>query len=180
MTVKDSKLGTYIVFSVYVLISTLALIGMFQLDTLEEVGGWKFDAASAWAQAMDTTHLLISNPVLLLLVPVQISFGFACSFVNYYIFGTVVADSSQLGGRFIGVLSALVCLCGAFIAIPAGWEAKAHGKTGLMIVGGVCLAAAGMCVLALSNRQLGTWLVIIPYLVMYGIGRGIWVSSFIF
>jgi hypothetical protein len=35
---------------------------------------------------------------------------------------------------------------------------------------------AGLAFLLFSNETLGTWGMIVPYLIIYGIGRGTWVS----
>ena len=46
-----------------------------------------------------------------------------------------------------------------------------------MTLGGLCLAFAGFALFILSNEALGTWQLIIPYLVVYGIGRGTWENT---
>jgi len=165
------------VFTLYTCVALLALCFMTQLDGLDDEGTWVLDAAALWLDALDTGGMLISDPLLILLVPVQFAFGFACSFVNYYVFGSIIADSAKLGSRYIGALSALVCCCGAVMAIPAGWVAKAHGKVGLMVVGSCCLATVGVGVLLCSNDQLASWGSIIVYLAIYGVGRGIWENT---
>lgn len=173
----SSSGAAFIVFSLYTCVAILALCFMTQLDSLGEVGTWRFDSLALWQDALGTSLMLVSEPLLMLLVPVQFAFGFACSFVNYYVFGTIIADSVHLGSSYIGALSALVCFSGAVMAIPAGWVAKAHGKVGLMITGGLCLAAVGAGVLLRSNAQLSDWGPITIYLVIYGVGRGIWENT---
>lgn len=99
------------------------------------------------------------------------AFGFASSFVPYYVLGTVIADSDSLGTTYVGLLSAVIVATGASMAIPAAWAANKYGKPLVMTVGGTCLALAGFAFFVLSDAQLGTWALIIPYLVVYGIGR---------
>lgn len=177
MIVAPAASGPVIVFTLYAGIALLALVLMTQLDGLDEKGSWEFDAKALWHEALGTGWMLVSDPLLVLLVPVQVAFGFACSFVNYYVFGTIIADAPQMGSKYIGALSALVCFSGAVIAIPAGWVAKAHGKVGLMVVGGCCLAAVGLGVLLFSDAQLAGWDLILLYLTVYGVGRGIWENT---
>ena len=105
----------------------------------------------------------------------QIAFGLASSFVPFYVFGTVIADSDSLGGTYVGLLSAIIVLTGAAIAVPAGWAAQRFGKPVMMTIGAVGLMATGLAFFFFSDDQLGTWGMIIPYLIIYGIGRGTWV-----
>lgn len=105
----------------------------------------------------------------------QIAFGLASSFVPFYVFGTVVADN--LGGTYIGLLSAIIVLTGAATAVPAAWMANTFGKPLVMTIGACGLVIAGLAFLLFSNETLGTWGMIVPYLIIYGIGRGTWVSS---
>lgn len=46
-----------------------------------------------------------------------------------------------------------------------------------MTIGGFCLAYAGFALFISSDKALGTWLMIIPYLIIYGIGRGTWENT---
>lgn len=111
------------------------------------------------------------------MLPFQVAFGFASSFVPFYVFGTVIAGSSSLGTTWVGLLSAVIVLTGALIAIPSAWVANKLGKQVVMSTGGVCLALAGFVFFIVDNERLGTWSAIIPYLIMYGIGRGTWVRT---
>ena len=45
----------------------------------------------------------------------------------YYVFGTVVADSPTLGAAYVGLLSAVIVLVGAAIALPAAYAANKYG-----------------------------------------------------
>lgn len=90
-------------------------------------------------------------------------------------FGTVVADN--LGGTYVGLLSAIIVLTGAAMAVPAGMMANAFGKPVVMSVGAVGLVISGVAFLFFSDNTLGTWGMIVPYLIIYGIGRGTWVSN---
>jgi hypothetical protein len=43
-----------------------------------------------------------------------------------------------------------------------------------MPIGGICLLTLALCVYFISDDTLGSWYVILPILIVYGIGRGIW------
>jgi hypothetical protein len=46
-----------------------------------------------------------------------------------------------------------------------------------MTIGGFCLAYAGFALFVSSDDSLGTWKMIVPYLVIYGVGRGTWENT---
>ena len=52
------------------------------------------------------------------------TFGFASSFVTYYVYGTVVSQSIALGPKYVGVFSALIDVAGALASAPAARAAK--------------------------------------------------------
>ena len=93
----------------------------------------------------------------------------------FYVFGTVVADN--LGGTYVGLLSAIIVLTGSAMAVPAAWMANTFGKPVVMFVGAVGLTVSGLSFLFFSNETLGSWGMIVPYLIIYGIGRGTWVRG---
>jgi hypothetical protein len=111
------------------------------------------------------------------MMPYQVAFGLISTFVPYYIFGTVVADSPHLGNEYVGALSAISVLVGACIAVPSARLANYHGKQVMMVGGGLMFCLNALLIFFTTNRTLGTWAMIVPYLVIVGIGRGIWVSG---
>ena len=46
-----------------------------------------------------------------------------------------------------------------------------------MSIGGICLAYAGFALFLSSDDVLGTWGSIVPYLIIFGIGRGTWENT---
>ena len=48
-----------------------------------------------------------------------------------------------------------------------------------MSLGGICLSYVGLALFIFSDEALGTWALIITYLVVYGIGRGTWVRTYV-
>jgi hypothetical protein len=147
------------------------------LDDLQEAGTWDLAFATIVANSGAAARLVWEDPRLALMLPFQVSFGFCSSFVPYYIFGTVISGSPHLGSTYVGLLSAVIVLTGASMALPAAWAANTFGKPLVMSLGGVCLAFSGMALFVFSNDTLGTWLLIVTYLVVYGIGRGTWENT---
>jgi hypothetical protein len=166
-----------VVFSIYSMLSIFSMLSMLFISNLDEYGLWEFDVEDVLANATSTIRLLREDVRLLQMVPYQITFGLVSTFVPYYIYGTVVSDSDNLGEEYVGILSALAVFAGAAVALPAAEMATRHGKHGMMIFGGLCMAMVGMVLYFVKDRALSRWRVIIPYLLIYGTGRGIWVSE---
>lgn len=167
----------FIIFSIYTIIAVLSCFVIMTLSDLDESGTWDFSCETVASNVGAAGRLSYEDPRLALLLPFQIAFGFASSFVPYYVFGTVIAGSDSLGGTYVGLLSAVIVLTGASMAIPAAWAANKFGKPLVMTLGGLCMSFAGFAFFIASNETLGTWGVIVPYLIIYGMGRGTWVSN---
>jgi Na+/melibiose symporter-like transporter len=58
---------------------------------------------------------------------------------------------------------------------PLANLSKKFGKGPIMFLGNVCLVFSGLVFFLVPNSVMGTWIFIIPYLLIFGIGRGIWV-----
>ena len=166
-----------VVFTIYTVIAIISVISMMFISNLDEYGSWEFNYEDVVAYATAPARLLSQDVRLALMVPYQITFGLATTFVPYYIFGTVVSDSDNLGAEYIGVLSALTVFAGAAVSMPAAEIAARKGKPALMIFGGLCFAVLGMALYFVKDNALSRWRCIIPYLIVFGLGRGIWVSS---
>jgi hypothetical protein len=177
MIIEHQSKAPSIIFTIYTIIAFVASFGMTRIQDLNEHGSWAFDLDVVRVNVVATGNLLFTDVRLSLMIPFQIAFGLASSFVPFYVFGTVIDDSDDLGGTYIGVLGSVVVLTGAVTAIPAAWAAEKYGKQVVMTCGGLGLVCAGLSFLFLDNDQIGTWPVIIPYLIIYGIGRGTWENT---
>lgn len=171
------SIADFLVFTVYTVIAVASIFSILSLRDLSEYGTWDFSFETVSTQVLASGRLVIEDIRLLLMVPFQVAFGFCSSFVPYYVLGTVIAGSSSLGTTWVGLLSAIIVATGAVTAIPTAYMANHFGKPVVMTIGGVCLIFAGFIFFFVSDTQLGTWALIVPYLVIYGFGRGTWVSS---
>ena len=167
----------FIIFSIYTVLAVLAAMVILTLSTLDELGSWDWSWSTIMTNVGATASLTYEDSRLSLLLPFQIAFGFASSFVPYYVFGTVIAESDELGSTWVGLLSAVIVLTGALMALPSAWAANKFGKPVVMALGGLCLAFAGFIFFVLSDEQLGTWRLIVPFLAVYGMGRGTWENT---
>lgn len=175
ITTPDS--APFIIFTIYTVIAVSSCFVVAGLSDLDERGTWDFSCESITHNAGAAGKLVVEDPRLALMIPFQIAFGFASSFVPYYVFGTVIAGSEALGSTYVGLLSAIIVLTGASMAIPSAWLANKAGKPVVMTIGGICLAFAGFAFFIFSDETLGTWGMIVPFLVIYGMGRGTWENT---
>lgn len=172
--------ATSIIFSTYAILSVISVVCMiFYCLTLDDMGSGDFSWSAAYNRAVDAGRLVLSDYVLAMLLPFSIAFGFASSFVPYYVLGVIVNDSAELGKTYVGLLSAIITLVGAAAAIPIAKisNIESIGKAPNMIFGCVCLAFGGFICYFLSDALLGTWGWIIFYLFIYGLGRGVFENT---
>lgn len=169
--------ASLVVFLSYTIASLVACLMISGLDDLQDSGNWDYSYKTVSTNAGAAARLVWTDTRMGLIAPFQIAFGFTSSFVPYYIFGTVISDSSSLGSGYVGVLSAVIVLTGAAVAIPCAWVANSYGKPVVVVVGGVCLALTGLSLFMFSNETLGTWSFIVPLLMIYGVGRGTWENT---
>jgi hypothetical protein len=172
-------IADFLIFSIYSAIAVAACFSVMSLHHLDEHGTWDFNTRVITLNVAATARLLWEDVRLLLMIPFQVAFGFTSSFVPFYVFGTVIADSDNLGGKWVGLLSAIIVFTGAITAIPAAWAANKLGKATVMTIGGLCLLYAGFIYLVVDSSKFGNWSMICIYLIVYGIGRGTWVRSLI-
>lgn len=166
-----------ILFSSYLFFSVCSVFAVATLSDLQEAGTWNLQLDTILVNSFAAIKLVSTDPALAFLIPFQIAFGFASSFVPYYILGTVIDKSSLLGPTYLGLLSAIIVLTGTIIAIPLSMVTSVVGKPVVMTIGALALSYTGFALLIFSNQVLGTWTYILIYLIIFGIGRGIWENT---
>ena len=117
-----------IIFSLYTILALISCFVLNTLDDLQEAGTWDMGPATILVNSGAAAKLVSEDPRLALMLPFQICFGFASSFVPYYVFGTIIHGSNNLGSAYVGLLSAIIVLSGAAVAIPSSLAANAFGK----------------------------------------------------
>jgi hypothetical protein len=101
-----------VVFSVYTALAALSVAQLLNISDLNERGTWTFDSDYVISNTTATALLIYKDRRLSLLVPFQIAYGLASSFVPFYVFGTVIGGSDRLGRTYLGLLSAIIPLTG--------------------------------------------------------------------
>lgn len=171
-----STRAEYVIFLSYAVLAWIACLIGFRMLDLDDPPTGNFNWAVIAENATLTGKLLYLDAKLMLLVPFQIAFGLTSSMMTYYILGTVVAGSSRLGAGYVGLFAAIVVFAGAVIAAPIGRLADKQGKSIVILLGNLCLLLCGLIVLLFDDSTIGTFLFMIPFAVIFGLGRGVWVS----
>ena len=70
-------------------------------------------------------------------------------------------------------------LSGALMSIPLATLANMFGKKTVILSGNVCLVATSLVFFLVPNDVMGTWMVMLPYCIIFGIGRGVWVRTYV-
>lgn len=119
--------------------------------------------------------LTLSHPTFYSLIPYQLSFGLAASYISYYFDGVILNEGGKEG--YIGLLSAFAILCAAIIALPASMYSNRFGKRDVMIGGACCFGVCVGVLLFFNNDALSKWAAVIPLFAIYGTGRGVWENT---
>jgi len=164
-------------------IGCLSAYGMTRIDDIaSETKEISCDMVQHKASA--AFRLLLTRPEMGLLVPFQVTFGFASSFINSYVSGNVtgkVLDSGSIG-FFAGTIAGVACL----ISFLGGLWIKKTGTKWPMMLLGLC-SFAGMAggflfyesqevggVVTYPGIGVGTLFMIYS---LMGIGRGVFEST---
>lgn len=170
-------LGVYGIFAIAVtfIVGVLASIYIItRIKSLDLKGTGDLSYTSVSKDIGAVARLVWTDKRVGLLLPFQMAFGLASSFVPYYLFGTVVAGSHSMGLGAVGILSAMVVLVGAVSAVPIAFFANKLGKPAAITAGASCLLLTGLPVWIFSTSWLGTWMLMVPLLCVYGVARAVW------
>ena len=155
-------LGHYgiLVLAITYIFGVLLSIYITRLKSLDMKGSWDLTYSSVSKDVGAVARLVWTDKRVGLLLPFQMAFGLASSFVPYYIFGTVVASSPVMGLSAVGVLSAMVVFVGALSAVPIAFCANKLGKPAVITAGATFALYRTFCV-DIQNELVG-------YLVSHG------------
>lgn len=170
---------TTIVFTVYTVFAVASSFGILYISNLGVEGSFNILNAGMNIAKLTSAKQLLSGDDnrILYLLPIQVSFGLSTSLLIYYVFGTIIYGSDDLGETYVGFLAALIVVVGTAMAIPSSALTNKVGKAPMMILGSVCFSLIGFTLLFATNTQLGTWGCIVPYVILQGVGRGVWENT---
>ena len=149
------------------------------VSELEEYGSWLYQSEVVTSNIYSVGRLIYEDSRLTLLIPYQISYGFITSFVNFYVFGTIIAESSNLGIDWIAFLATVVLLIGSTVAIPTSWFTKLYDKKTVLLASSFIFIILSLFQVIFSDKTLGSLFFITIYLILYAIGTSIWVRFYL-
>jgi MFS family permease len=143
--------ATYdVVFSVYGSLTALSFFLMLRVDNMGDTGSRVLDTTAVLKESTSAISLVYSDVRLLLIIPFQL---------------------------YVGLISATIPLTGSAMAFPTAAVASKYGKVLPMTIGAIGLGMAGLAVIIFSDETLGTWEFVMVYIVVYGIGRGVYENT---
>ena len=169
--------AVFIVFTVYTAAAVLGAVLFVGCSDLGDKGSSEVTFAETLRGAGDAINLLKEDRRLMFMMPYQWSFGITAAFVTFYINGTIIAGSDSLGDTWVGLLSAIITVTGASMALPIAYISSQVGKGPVMYFGGISLGFVGFITFFVSDATLGTFSWIVPLLVVFGMGRGAWENT---
>lgn len=125
-----------------------------------------------FGKAASSVMLWFKAPRVLLLNPIQITFGVCAALLGYLVSGRAIGAAFKTNAvEVVGLMSAGTAATAALLQVPFAFVARKLGKPPLMLFGlGAFVVLATIC-LAATVEQLGTWGFIIPCYLLQGIGR---------
>ena len=150
-----------------------AILGLF-FDDLGDNGtllSWEEVVTSLWA----VPQQFQSDCRVSLLAPFVFGFGITTAMLSYYINGTVVSMSSNLGDVYIGILEAFSYFVAATSAYPFAWVSNniTGGQHLVFQFGSLSFLLSGAVVMILSTEQLSIARNVLLIRTFYGFGRGV-------
>ena len=148
--------AAYIVFTVYTAAAVTGAFLFVGCSDLGDKGSSEVTFEETWKGVGDAAALLREDQRLMFMMPYQWAFGVTAAFVTFYINGTIIAGSDSLGDTWVGLLSAIITITGASMALPVAYITAQVGKGPVMIFGGICLGFIGFITYFVSDDTLGT------------------------
>mmetsp|Transcript_23862 Transcript_23862/g.28840 ORF Transcript_23862/g.28840 Transcript_23862/m.28840 type:complete len:448 (+) Transcript_23862:159-1502(+) len=124
---------------------------------------------SALQKSLKGINLLLSDPKMILMYPVQMTFGFTSSFMVYYVTKDVITN--HLGEAYIPLLRCVVSGVAAAGSIPTAHLTKYLGKLPLMITGMLCFLTFAAVFTFAPMASVAKFSAVVPLFIVYGYGR---------
>lgn len=192
-------------FTVYTSLAVLASLGMFvfvpsmtspaRLPAVGAPAGTEGPAATPLGKRklFLALQLMVSDPKIIALAPINTSFGFVASMLNFYVNGAVV--NVTLGARLrravspgplcthaqrgagssaIGVLTAVLSGVATLISLPLSYLSPRIGRTPIILLGAVVFLFEVVVLYGLTVEEVGHWPVLVCLFSAHGVGRAVW------
>lgn len=164
----------------YCAVAVFALLLMFGIDDFPSADEQSDERDIVEDQMAPTSKLfaaisLWGDPVLWLLAPTNITFGFSAAYMNGYINGAFAAP--ELGKGSIGFLGALTAVVAALLSGSYGSMGASTSGKGIAVAGGAfSFLCIPLCILFLGCCSSWGWSIVVLY-VLQGSGRAVYEST---
>eukprot|EP00933_Yihiella_yeosuensis_P042565 TRINITY_DN37191_c0_g1_i1.p1 TRINITY_DN37191_c0_g1~~TRINITY_DN37191_c0_g1_i1.p1 ORF type:complete len:452 (+),score=38.70 TRINITY_DN37191_c0_g1_i1:24-1358(+) len=157
-----------------------AFIGVFTLwmmSCVDRIGsrGTSTDGlATQFVSKILTTASLWSDPLIWLLSPTNLTFGFCAAFMNGHVNARFA--SKELGPQLVAFLAALTAATAAVMSQILRPLASRYGKGVVICAGAMCFFFIPLCILQLECCSGWGWRLILLY-ILQGTGRAVYEST---
>jgi len=156
---------------VYTALGAAAMLGM--LTTLDLPSS----SNVAVARPLDKVKAVVSlwcDPLIWLLSPTNLTFGFSAAFMNSYVNANFA--STELGEDVVTFLASITAFSAAMLAPIYGRVSGKAGKGPTITAGAICFLFIPCCILVLGCCNGWGWFLIVLYL-LQGSGRAVYEST---
>mmetsp|Transcript_19057 Transcript_19057/g.48798 ORF Transcript_19057/g.48798 Transcript_19057/m.48798 type:complete len:499 (-) Transcript_19057:309-1805(-) len=184
---KVSDIILAVVYSICAIVSSIAMTSIWDLDKRQVASSMNADATDnaadppaavpprpklSLAKVLSAVLLWCKEPAVLLLAPVQVTFGFCAALLGDLVAHQVVPKAfPDRVATAAGCLSALVALIAALLQYPFSQTAAHVGKAPLMISGLLAFGGLATLCLLLDVEQLAAIGTLVSCYALQGVGR---------
>jgi len=123
-------------------------------------------------KASAAARLWCSRPTVLLLAPIQITFGVCAALLGQEVSGTIIPEYYPAESVIIGsLMGTLVSFTAGVLQIPTKLLRARLGRVPLMLVGLLAFVGLALLILLLRPEQLGRFGALVPIYLLQGLGR---------
>lgn len=166
---QELKLDPWLIGALYFVVASLSLVSTTRIFQL----GTQSPRASVLAKLGAVTSLW-SDPMIWLLSPTNLTFGFCAAFMNGYVNGNFA--KVELGASVVGFLAAITAATAAILARVFGLVSSKVGKAPVIVGGAICFLCIPLTLFALKCCSGWGWWLIVLYL-LQGSGRAVYEST---
>jgi len=127
------------------------------------------------ARTIETPRMLWEHPVLMALIPINVSFGVTAGFFFSYFYDKTVA--AYRGSAAVGLVAAVGSGIVALSAVPLSLLADCIGKGPVVVLGSACFGIIGVAYLVVPDHVLGSWGGVFILNALMGVGRAVWENT---
>jgi len=180
------KASLYVIFSVVSIASAITMMFVSPLTPAPHTAAAvrkPFDWSVLGKQVTSAGRLFLFDPKCALMLPMNFTFGFASVYLNSYVAAEVLDHGDAIDGANAAYLSAiLVATATAMSPVFGHFGKTTRRKTYIAMLGsaafGCFVFAYAIHTVAFQRANLGSWQVLVPMYMLYGVGRCAWEGSF--